>query len=131
MVSKEKYQECKEKGICLRCGKKIEDNNPHSTLCWDHYQKQVEYRSNHYNKCIDEVRCVKCGKPNDRPSFTACSVCDLKHRTYMKKLRDNRKKESKCVDCGIPIYDGATITRCVTCAERNSKSSQFSKLLHV
>lgn len=84
--------------------------------------------------------CIACGQTWAEPGYVRCKACyalararekkndpdGMKHKQYVKAMRDRRKAAGLCVDCGAP-NDGIHV-RCAKCIARRNESSQVYKI---
>ncbi len=99
-ISKELYQERKNKNICVRCGETSEINK---TLCLHHLQKANENQQAMYARRQSKGLCRLCGQKlcNNR------KICNKCLEKQVSKPRDNvylpcskRKELGLCISCG-------------------------------
>lgn len=93
--------------------------------------------------------CVQCGCYSAAPNRVRCEVCLIKnsesqknikkreneqekeerkrkHREYLKKLRDERKKNGLCIMCGKPQCN-SSIVYCIDCKIKNQRRNEKRK----
>lgn len=81
--------------------------------------------------------CIACGQTYAEPGRVKCKACQKdadarhkrydpdgsKHKAYVKALRDERRANGLCIDCGSP-NDGIH-TRCKRCVEARRDSTRI------
>lgn len=85
--------------------------------------------------------CPQCGTNKASPNRVRCEECLAKnaetkrrgrrssnngHKTYIKRLRKQRKEEGKCIWCGKPICSSSTVF-CVDCRIKNQRNNEARK----
>lgn len=154
-VSKERYKELDEWGICHSCKKKFKA--PGKQFCLDCLDKKkaitARYRENHpltdeqkavraehrkklYNERKENGLCIRCGKPATHGKYC------YKHYIQMRKdslrrsqkatlarherglITDYRKENRLCYYCGKPIEEDNPTRACNACRQRQSEASK-------
>lgn len=111
-ISKELYQERKNKNLCTKCGKVAQFDK---TLCLYHRQRANENQQVVFARRRNEGLCLKCGQKliNGRKICNACLEKSAPHHA-----RD---------DVRIPWTDREKLGLCVACGKPNSTSNNWCK----
>lgn len=125
MTHKEKYQFCKENGICVSCHKR---NATHGVRCEECYNKHKIYAQNYdketYNWRKEKGYCVKCGKEKAVNGTLYCLVCLMDKRGKYKPLVGEKKIEKQQKNLSR-YYQNKENGVCVQCGKRPSNNSVF------
>lgn len=120
-VSKEKYQDRKEKGLCCACGKKPAENG--LTRCGKCAEKLRKYRKPPDNCCQYSTQCK-------RPLVIGKKCCQYHLDENMQRARQKRitaTSQKLCSTCRKPL-DGKYKSRCMICSDRSMKAAKSRQL---
>lgn len=102
---KERYQQRKEKHLCVRCQKQDAYTLSGKILCFECSQKRAECRKKFYsknskgiiekgreayNKCLQQGICPECKRRKAEEGYKTCSVCRAKERTRYRKYAESK-----------------------------------------
>ena len=130
-------------GRCSRCGAPLDDDKyKRCSKCRSYAQKYRE-KSNErlrkrYHDRKDAGKCVRCGLTWAEPGKTCCQKCLDKGKIEKKRydpngekhraVRDYRKANGLCIDCGRPT-DGHS--RCSRCKDMRNDSTRKYNIMQV
>lgn len=126
MYNRDKYQERKKHGLCVKCGKDVQIEG--SVLCLECNIKQIKYndatrRKDGYKEKQNNARntlrqkrhelgLCRCGRKVSDKNHVTCLECRIKANRmgYESKLRNGKikgvKYSDKCIWCGGGVVDG-------------------------
>jgi hypothetical protein len=115
---KEKYEQRKQNGLCVRCGKPSETKQIFCNTCRD---RKHATDKNLRNKRKEKGLCPDCKKYTE--NGVRCDRCKKTSNMRQKALTKKRKQEGCCDDCGKPA-DGKIY--CDGC--KNKRKERTNKL---
>ena len=118
-MKKETYEERKQLGICLCCGKgKSHKGNTQCLTCKQHQANLQQVRYAAVKKAKVCWSCLKPLQPYSR--LTECKPCRVKRKDFRVSIYWGRALRDVCVDCETPTMQGRK--RCDDCAQvRNAQ----------
>lgn len=125
MVSKSKYYELKEQGICVKCGK-ARGESPSEVRCSECHQRYLESKKTNQNERLDSGLCIQCGKTELLGNSKYCSACREKNTTYKKNLTEQTISLYKESNENCRLCDGLIDTLGIVC-QKCLDQVQFTK----
>ena len=119
--------ELRARGICTRCHKRPagEGRLICRTCCSATARHKVKLRVKWRE---DGVLCIGCGVKNDRPHRSKCRRCKKKATECQQNIRDKRRNEGLCRNCGREIPEEmSSYTSCPHCYQRDLNASFMRK----
>jgi len=126
VVSKEKYYELKNSGLCVRCGEP-RTNSPSEVRCKDCHTKFLDQRRSQQDKSLEAGLCIQCKVNQLVGNSKYCNECREKNANYKKSLTNQpiskyQTDNRQCRMCNGPIDTLGVV--CQKCLEQ----VQFSKV---
>lgn len=141
--NRELMEKYRQSGKCSRCGKALDDDKHKTCAKCREVRKQYREKSKARLKAMYYERkeagmCVRCGKTWAEPGKVCCQKCldmgKIEKKRYdpngekHRALRDYRKANGLCIDCGRPS-EGRT--RCRRCNDMRADSTRKYKIMQV
>lgn len=93
----------RENGRCSVCGSVLDRDGATCTYCNEQNKRRDRLLK---VRRVEEGRCCDCGKENDNLPKNRCKACAVMHRKYNQRLKEFRRANGLCVQCGEPTKDG-------------------------
>ena len=134
-LQKKLYDKRRARLQCLWCGKPLDREGSLCQACCDRCNTDSKERRKYLKKI---GRCTKCGQNKATNGFATCNSCREKAarkarenrqnnteaantvRAYQKALRDKRRKEGLCTECGKNVPEKG-FARCNECRKRQRR----------